>query len=167
MDDPWIYLTVLLRWLHILSAVAAAGGTIFMRVALVPAVAVLSDEQRKELHEAVRRRWAMVVMLAILVLLASGLVNFFSINKQLPADLKMLYHALFGLKFLLSLVIFFIASALVGRSPALAAIRKNARVWLTVNLMLVVAVICIAGVMRVARDTRMLQVERPAASASQ
>lgn len=74
----------------------------------------------------------------------------------------MVYHVLFGVKFLLSLVVFFIASALVGRSPALAAIRKNARVWLTVNLMLVVAVICIAGVMRVARDT--LPPERPGAT---
>ena len=164
MDDPWIYFNILLRWLHILSAVAAAGGTIFMRVALVPAVSVLPDEQRKELHEAVRRRWAMVVMAAILILLVSGLANFFTINRGLPAELKMLYHVLFGVKFLLSLVVFFIASALVGRSPALAAIRKNARVWLTVNLMLVVAVICIAGVMRVTRDARMLQTERPAAT---
>ncbi|MBI1903770.1 MAG: hypothetical protein HYS13_21920 [Planctomycetia bacterium] len=162
MDDPWIYFNILLRWLHILSAVAAAGGTIFMRVALLPAVAVLPDEQRKELHEAVRRRWAMVVMAAILILLVSGLANFFTINRGLPAELKMVYHVLFGVKFLLSLVVFFIASALVGRSPALAAIRKNARVWLTVNLMLVVAVICIAGVMRVARDT--LPPERPGAT---
>jgi len=140
------YLGILFRWMHILAAVTAVGGTIFVRVALLPSIAVLPDDQRKALHEQVRSRWIKFVMGAILFLLASGFYNI--IMKEKPPGVTALYHALFGIKFLLALVIFFVASALVGRSPALAGIRANARFWLTLNMVLAITVVCISGVLR-------------------
>lgn len=140
------YLGLLSRWLHILSAITAVGGSIFMRVALMPSVRTLPDAQRKELHEAVRGRWARFVMGAILFLLASGFYNI--VRKIGSSDLPALYHMLFGIKFLLALVIFFVASALVGRSPALVKIRQNARFWVTLNVVLSIAVVCLSGVLR-------------------
>jgi len=140
------YLGILFRWMHILAAITAVGGTIFVRVALLPSIAILPDDQRKALHEQVRSRWIKFVMGAILFLLVSGFYNF--MMKEKPPGVTALYHALFGLKFLLALVIFFIASALVGRSPALAGIRQNARFWLTLNLVLAITVVCISGVLR-------------------
>jgi uncharacterized membrane protein len=142
------YVGILFRWFHILAAVTAVGGTIFMRMALLPSVSVLSDEQRKTLHEAVRSRWVKFVMGAILFLLVSGFYNFFMKARQLPAEYKGLYHALFGTKFLMAMVIFFVASALAGRSAAFDGIRKNARFWLTLNMVLGITVVCISGVMR-------------------
>jgi uncharacterized membrane protein len=107
MEIDW--LALLLRWLHIVAAVAVVGGTIFMRLALVPAAADLPEEARGPLAEGVRRRWAKVVMAAILFLLVSGLWNFFAINASFKAaglKIPALYHPLFGLKFLLALGIF-------------------------------------------------------------
>lgn len=147
MELDW--LAVVFRWVHILAAMTAVGGTIFMRMALVPSVAVLADDQRKALHEQVRSRWVKFVMGAILFLLLSGFYNFFRrVNQGFDPDPKRLYNMLFGIKFLLALAVFFIASALIGRASALERFRKNARFWLSVNVVLMVTVVCISGILR-------------------
>jgi uncharacterized membrane protein len=147
MQFDWV--AIALRWVHLLAAITAVGGTIFMRMALVPSLAVLSEDERKALHEQVRSRWVKFVMAAILFLLLSGFYNFFRrINVGVDADFKRLYNMLFGIKFLLALVIFFVASALTGRAAALERFRKNAKFWLSVNVVLAVAVVCISGVLR-------------------
>lgn len=139
------WIAIVSRWAHILAAITAVGGTIFMRVALAPSVGVLPDDERKKLHEQVRSRWVKFVMAAILFLLASGLYNFVQKNNQ---GLRPIYHMLFGVKFLLAFVIFFLASVLTGRSPAFAKMRANARTWLTLNMTLAIIVVCISGVLR-------------------
>jgi hypothetical protein len=98
----------------------------------------------------------------IAFLLVSGIYNV--IKKEQPPGVTALYHALFGIKFLLALVIFFVASALVGRSPALARIRRNARFWLSVNMALAITVVCISGVLRVLPQGN--KPAKPAASAA-
>ena len=55
------WLSLISRWLHILSAMAAVGGPMFIRLAMVPAMATLSEIERKQLHEQLRRRWSKVV----------------------------------------------------------------------------------------------------------
>ena len=139
------WIAIVSRWAHILAAITAVGGTIFMRMALVPSVGVLPDDERKKLHEQVRSRWVKFVMAAILFLLVSGLYNFVQKNNQ---GLRPAYHMLFGIKFLLAFIIFFLASALTGRSPAFANIRANARFWLSLNMTLAIIVVCISGVLR-------------------
>jgi uncharacterized membrane protein len=153
MEIDW--LALVLRWLHLVAAVAAIGGTIFMRVALVPAAAGLPVDVHKTLAEAIRRRWAKVVMASILFLIVSGLWNFLIINASFKAaGLKIppLYHPLFGVKFLLAIGIFYIASSLAGRSAATAKFRENAKTWLTVNMVLGILVICISGVLRMTHN---------------
>jgi uncharacterized membrane protein len=145
------WVAIVSRWAHILAAITAVGGTIFMRTALLPTVSALPEAERKTLHEGVRSRWVKFVMLAILFLLASGIYNIIMKEKQLKtveAGAKSLYHILFGIKFLLAFVIFFVASALTGRSAAFAAIRQNARFCLTLNMILAIIVVCISGVLR-------------------
>src|SRR5487761_1143843 len=133
------WLAIIFRWMHILAAITAVGGTIFMRAALAPSLAVLTDDQRQALHEQVRSRWVKFVMGAILFLLLSGFYNFFRrSNAGFDADYKRLYNILFGIKFLLALVIFFVASALTGRAAALVRFRQNAKLWLSVNVALAV-----------------------------
>lgn len=146
MQLDWV--GILFRWLHVLSAITAVGGTIFMRMALVPSVAVLTAEQHKALHEQVRSRWVKFVMAAILFLIVSGLYNFLAKFRTIDREYIGLYHGLFSVKFTLALVIFFLASALMGRSPVFAKIRQNARLWLSVNMALAILVVCISGVLR-------------------
>lgn len=142
------YLGILFRWMHILAAITAVGGTIFMRFALLPAVAELPETVRKDFHEAVRSRWARPVQLSILFLLLSGVYNIISMLNEYDVAKVRLYHPLFGIKFLLALVIFFLASVLTGRSARTQKFRDNRRLWLTVNLVLAILVVCISGILR-------------------
>jgi uncharacterized membrane protein len=151
------WLAFIFRWLHLIAAMTAVGGTIFMRFALVPSVSVLSDEQRSLLHAQVRSRWAKLVMASIGFLLLSGLVNyvlFLQTSKTEPWEgwrqtYNGLYQGIFGMKFTVALVIFFIASALSGRSGALKVFRDNAKYWMTVNVILAMAVVALSGVLRI------------------
>lgn len=139
------------RWLHILAAITAVGGTIFMRLALVPSISVLPDEQRKSLHGEIRSRWSKLIMASILFLIVSGLYNYIMLVRAArgwPTELPALYHPLFGAKFVLALGVFFMASALSGRGAATEKFRQNAKYWMTVNLILAVAIVCISGYMR-------------------
>jgi hypothetical protein len=58
------------------------------------------------------------------------------------------YHALFGAKFLLALVVFYFASGLVGRGAGTQWIRDDRRKWLSVTLGLALAVVLLSGWMR-------------------
>jgi uncharacterized membrane protein len=140
------FLSVVLRWMHILAAITAVGGTIFSRVALLPAASSLPEDPRRTLLEAIRSRWSKYVAAAILLLLVSGLWNFMQMEKTYK--LGAAYHALFGIKFLLAFAIFFLASALNGRSALAQKLRANARCWLSVNMTLAILVVCISGVLR-------------------
>ena len=77
-----LYLDILMRWMHILSAIALMGGSIFLYVALLPAFSTLADDDRRNLEQAIRSRWARVVMAAIAFLFISGLVNMGTISAR-------------------------------------------------------------------------------------
>ncbi len=140
------YLGILFRWMHILAAITAVGGTIFTRAALMPAAATLSDDEHKRLAEAVRSRWAKFVHGTIALLLVSGLYNV--ARMEMRYHLGVPYHILLTVKILLALVIFFLASMLTGRSEAAQRFRQKGRYWVTVNMTLAIIVVCISGVMR-------------------
>ncbi len=142
-------LDILLRWLHILPALTLVGATAFMKFALHPSLSELADDERKKLQDAVRRRWAVVVMISIALLLMSGIINYalMIVRYEFPGKL---YHPLLGVKILLALPVFFIASKLVGRSESAAKFRENASKWLTINLILAVLIVCLAGVAKFA-----------------
>jgi hypothetical protein len=69
----------------------------------------------------------------------------------------------FGIKFLLALAIFALASLLAGRTAAAEALRKNARMWLNLNILLAVLVVCLSGVLRTAARTPKEAAPAPAA----
>lgn len=157
----WDFLGITLRWLHIFAAMALVGGALFQRLALIGPASQLPDDVRQRLNDEIRRRWSKVVMLAILILLVSGLINAVRIimdyadanvvfqkeyqQLKLPVPL---YHILLLVKILIALVIFFIASALSGRGKATARFREQSAKWLSINLLLAVVLVAISGVMR-------------------
>jgi uncharacterized membrane protein len=146
--DIYDALALLFRWMHILAAITAVGGTIFARGVLLPSQAVLSPEQREALHAAMRVRWSKIVAACIAFLLISGLYNF--VMTVHDYTLPKWYHPLFGIKFILAMAIFLIASLLTGKTAAAARVRQKASFWMTVNIVLAVAVVCISGVLRTA-----------------
>jgi uncharacterized membrane protein len=151
--DPTL---LLLRWAHVLAAIVAMGGLVFARFALLPALSEVDAAARDRIHDAIRRRWLPWVIGAITLLLASGLANFLLFDARVRSEgweggawmRAHQYHALFGAKFLLALVAFYFASALVGRGAGTQWVRDDRSKWLSVTLGLTVAVVLLSGWMR-------------------
>ena len=146
--EPEELLNLVSRWLHLLAAITAVGGTVFARFVVVPALDPLPPAERAGLHAAMRTRWSKIVALAIGFLLLSGLYNIvvISIEYRLPRW----YHPVFGVKFLLAFVIFMVASLLTAKSPASENVRRHLRFWLNLNIVLAVIVVMLSGVLRTA-----------------
>jgi uncharacterized membrane protein len=132
------------RWLHIVPAIAMAGGILFMRIALVPAEqeSGVSDSFRS----AIRRRWSKVVMISILLLLVSGLYN--AAVKSIDYELSSVYLAMMTAKIALSLAVFFLASLLAGRSERAKRFRQREAYWLNVISIMMLAIVLLAGAMK-------------------
>ncbi len=141
-------LNLVSRWLHILAAITAVGGTIFARFVVVPTLDALPADQQRALHAAMRVRWSKIVAGAIGLLLLSGLYNIFVIS--VSYTLPRWYNPVFGVKFLLAFAIFTIASLLSGRTAAADRLRQNSRLWLDLNILLAVVVVCLSGILRTA-----------------
>lgn len=154
---------LLFRWMHILPAITMVGATIFMRLALHPSVESLPADQRKALQAAIRSRWAKVVMISIALLLISGLVNYVRFSQRYDFS-GTPYHPMLGVKMLLSLPIFFIASRLTGRSQGAERFREKAGFWMTTNIVLAVLVVALGGVGKVIHHKPKQQPSTPAVS---
>lgn len=143
------WLDVLSRWVHVLAAIALLGGSIFSRFVLLPSAADLTDAEHDKLRAGVLGRWKRFVHGGIALLLLSGFYNYFRAIES-HAYIKKLYHPLIGTKILLAFAIFFLASVLVGRSSAALALRKNARFWIGLIVLMGVVIVCISGYAKVA-----------------
>ncbi len=149
--------TLLLRWAHILAAIVALGGLFFARFAVLPTADELGKETADRIHAGIRRRWLPWVMGAITLLLASGLTNYILMIRRIKEAPELWggdwmrqtgYHGLFGAKFLLAMIVFYLASGLIGRGASTQWIRNNRKQWLSVTVGLGVAVVLISGWMR-------------------
>jgi len=154
-----IILAWFVRYVHIASAIGAIGAPFFVRLALLPAASqTLDDATHQALRQKINARWSKVVYGLIALFLITGFYSFL-IETRLPDTVaangmpvrgalitarwrdfspedRKLYHMIFGIKVLCALIIFFLASALAGRAKVFEPIRKNARVYLTVVLLL-------------------------------
>ncbi len=137
-------LQLITRWLHILAAIALAGGTFFLRFSYLPAKATIPVDS--SFQESIRKNWARLVMLSILFLLASGLYN--SAVKAIDYQLDGLYLALLTIKIVLGLAVFFLVSVLSGRSRLARRFRDSELKWYNVTCVLMLAIVCIAGYMK-------------------
>jgi len=142
-------LNVLFRWIHVGTAIAVLGGSVFLRYVLMPAAEQLPEAEHDALRQRVIGRWKRFVMIGIALFLVSGFYNYLVV--ALPKHKgNGLYHALMGTKIILAFVVFFLASALVGRAAAFEGFRRNRAKWLTITILLSAIVVAIAGVLKVA-----------------
>jgi uncharacterized membrane protein len=142
---------VLSRWIHVGTAIVVVGGTVFLRLVLMPAAARLSDEAHETLRGHLMRTWKFFVHIGIVLFLVSGFYNYIavSIPRHKGASDAGFYHGLIGTKILLAFVVFFLAEALVGRSAAFEGMRHNRKTWLGVIILLAAAIVCISGFLKV------------------
>jgi uncharacterized membrane protein len=102
-------LYVLMRWLHIASAVTLVGGMIFGRWVMIRATGALAPDARETFLDRAAAMYQPLAFTAMAALLVSGLYNIFTIPGHTP-----LYHALLGVKLLLAMHVFSVA-ILMGR----------------------------------------------------
>lgn len=141
--DGMYVLYVVLRILHIISAMILVGGLFYTKIVLVPAGV--------DPYAGNRQVWAKWVGIATLFLLVSGLVNFWNIMQLAKADgtpLPPTYHMLFGIKFLLGLVLMFLAAILAGKTALAEKFRQNMGRWLGIAWTVSLAIVIIGAVLR-------------------
>jgi len=143
MDGPQL-MQLVSRALHILGAIILGGGLFYIRSVLSPAGVDACFADRRAV-------WAKWVGIVTFLLLATGIYNFLVVNNQVKAEgekLESTYHMLFGIKFLLGLLVMFIAAILAGKTAVAEKFRANLGRWLNVAWFSVMAIVVIAAILR-------------------
>ena len=135
--------------LPLLAACASSDAAPVDESAEVPAEVqqahnTLSDSERDTLNEEVRGRSKRFVHALVALILISGIYNVVVKATSMTGQ----WHMLFGVKFLLAMVVLFFASALVGKSKSLEPMRQNPARWLSLNILLAAIIVMISGILR-------------------
>lgn len=140
-------LDILMRYLHVVAACLAVGGAFFIRFLLPVGTRDLDAENKDFVLLRSRRAFKMVVHPAMLAFIVSGVYNSWRLFPQYKAN-KALLHSLWGTHILLGLVIFTISIMLLkGVQPP-----RNHRMWMKVNVTLMLIVILVASSLKWARE---------------
>lgn len=139
MDHP--VLLIVMRYLHIVSAIVAVGGVTFSAFCLRQPAAALPEAQRDQLLGAVRRRFAKLQWLAIAGLVVSGAYNWM-LSAVTYKAMGPVGNALIGTKVLLALILFAVVWA---RGANLIRSDKAA---VMINVHLAAIIILLAAVLR-------------------
>ena len=141
--DTELLLNVLSRWIHVGTAIVLIGGTTFLRFVVHP---VLAGSHAEQLGE-IRNRWKKFVHAGIALFLLSGFFNYFKAMPLHKGD--GLYHALVGTKIILAFGVFFLASALTGRSAGTQKFRDAGPKWAAILVILAFVIVAISGFAKV------------------
>ena len=144
---PDLILPLIARWVHIFCAVIVIGSIIFYRFAFVVAEKrAVPGGLPEEFKVALFKRWKLLLHPPIIFFLASGLYTYLMVTRHLHED-QPLYHALFGVKFLLALVVFALYIVLTSTMKWSVKLREKNALW-AILILAVLAVMAIGGVMR-------------------
>jgi len=152
-------LDVIMRWLHLIGAIVAVGGSVFALFVLLPSISGLSEEIRSEVYESVRSRFSKLFMFAITALLISGFYNYLG-NEMSRHEGQSAYHILMGIKIMLAMGVFFLGSVLLGRSAAFEGIRRKRKRWMVRNILLALLIVALAAVLAKMPDGGMANHEK-------
>jgi uncharacterized membrane protein len=145
--DGTYWLMLASRVLHILGAIILVGGIFYLRMIAHRDPAASPSRTADVLFSGNRAKWAMWVGIATILLVATGLFNYVMFMRTYDRFAGT-YHMLFGIKFLLGLAVLFLAAVLAGRSAAADRFRQNLRGWLALALLLSLAIVVLAAMMR-------------------
>ena len=143
IDGPYL-VQLVSRALHIMASIILVGGLFYIRSILSPAGVEACFADRRAV-------WARWVAVATLLLLVTGIYNFMAIKNQVEAageELPSTYHALFGIKFLLGLLVMFLAAMLAGKTSLAEKFRGNMSKWLQVAWLAAMAIVVIGAMLR-------------------
>lgn len=147
MDSGQLILDAVSRFAHVGTAIALVGGSIFMRFVLMPAANQLPTDAHDHLRAAVLAKWKRFVHGGIALFLLSGFYNYMRLMGAHKGD--KLWHMLVGIKILLAFVVFFVASALVGKSKSFEALRQQRAKWLGIVVLLALVIVAMSSFLKV------------------
>ena len=143
-----LVLPLIMRWVHILCAVTVAGSIIFYYLIYMKAASgVLSDEDAEKLRWTIMKKWKLFLHPPIILFLISGFYTYAVTGAQQHQE-QPLYHALFGVKFLLAIAVFALFIILTSTMNWSANLRNKNGLWTLLTLM-VIAVVLLGGVLRI------------------
>ncbi|HYO26031.1 MAG TPA: hypothetical protein VEQ85_13895, partial [Lacipirellulaceae bacterium] len=149
--DAFMATRIFSRALHILFAIVLGGGVFYIR-------SVLADGGADAAFGARRQVWARWVMVASALLIVTGLFNYVASIRAAKAPgavpLPQTYHMLFGVKFLLGLLVMFLAALVAGKTASADKARGNLRRWMSVAWTSVMAIVIIGAMMRMMHEPR-------------
>lgn len=138
-------MTTAIHWIHLLAAVFAVGGVVFVRLVLIPTAA--SDEGASPFVQKVIDRFRPFLWACIGLLLASGLYNVFLVAVRGGLAVTGYSHILMT-KIVLALIMFGIAFGLTMPGDATSGLKANRKLWLSVNVGLGLAVLFLSAYLR-------------------
>ena len=148
--DGMFFFNVLMRWLHVVAAVAGVGGTLMLRFVLLPVLEQLPNGA--ETLAKVRPGFKRLIHSSLGILILTGFYNYLALVipkvrllRESGADQLAAYHPVMGVKIILSLALFAIATMLLMPVPAMHEKRKS---WLTVNAVLGLTIMLLAAFLR-------------------
>jgi len=140
-------LPLVMRLIHIYCAVVVVGSILFYRFAVLPASKQAFEEGMPDAFRvALMKKWKLLLHPPIILFLVSGMYNYLVVTRFLHED-QALYHALFGVKFLLALVVFALYIVLTSTMKWSEGLREKNILWVLLVL-LVTAIVAIAGTMK-------------------
>jgi uncharacterized membrane protein len=140
-------LVILSRWLHVMAAVLAIGGTFFMRVILPLGLAQADAASRDAVFLRCRRAFKMVIHICVLLLLLTGAFNTWRNWGDYRLD-RPLMHALWGPHMLLGVTAMVIALLLLApKQPP-----KWHRTGAAINLIILFVAVLLASTLKYVRD---------------
>ncbi|QDU57450.1 hypothetical protein [Aeoliella mucimassa] len=163
-DVGWALLVVI-RVLHITCAAAIFGGLVYIHQMVAP-LTEGADDPAEALYRGRRSAWAKVVMMATAFLILSGFLQYYY-NMTGHEDLPPLYHALFGIKFLLAFFVFYVAAGTAGKSALASDMQKNITKWVKLGIAAVLVIFVLAAVMRTFPKVPLAAEAAPAAAADE
>lgn len=134
-----------MQWVHLLAAVVGLGGMAFLLLILIPALRVLSAEQREALSKAVAGRFRWASWSAMILLLVSGLYNVRHSYWEVPWGTAWKFLTL---KVVLSFALFAIVLGITIPFRLFEPLRARRRKFLLVAFLLGVAVVLISAYLR-------------------
>lgn len=135
-------LNIVMRIVHIGSAIALLGGAIFFLVVMLPAVRVLDEGLRGSILQVARKRFYRITHPALLLLIITGFYNFLT-NMDVYRLAPKAIHGLIGTKILLALVITGIIFA-----QSFGLLKGCPSRWAKVNVTLGIVIIILAAIAR-------------------
>ena len=149
------FLPALIQWLHVASVVLMIGGFFFLRVVLIPASRSLPNSHQPKLMAAALRRFSVVVWIALVTILASGIYNFVSFLRsanattaaEVSADFSY-YILVLGIKLFIVFLIFTLGIVLTFPYPVFDPFQKRPSPWINLTMILGLIVIFLSALLR-------------------